>query len=59
MVWRDQDSPATDVLVDFTVPFSGGIVGLELDKLRNSQYRVAAMAGISQLQILISSEIPW
>lgn len=24
MVWRDQDPSATDVLLDFTVPFSGG-----------------------------------
>jgi hypothetical protein len=24
MVWRDQDPPVVDVLLDFTVPFSGG-----------------------------------
>ena len=35
MVWRDQDPPATDVLLDFTVPFSGGGTPayLEIDKL--------------------------
>jgi hypothetical protein len=41
MVWRDQDPPATDVLLDFTVPFSGGgsPAYLELDKLPDGRYR--------------------
>jgi hypothetical protein len=41
MVWRDQDPPATDVLLDFTVPFSGGgsPAYLEIDKLLDGQYR--------------------
>ena len=35
MVWRDQDPPATDVLLDVNLPFSGGgsPAYLELDKL--------------------------
>jgi hypothetical protein len=41
MVWRDQDPPATDVLLDVTVPFSGGgsPAYLELDKLPDCRYR--------------------
>jgi hypothetical protein len=41
MVWRDQDPPATDVLLDFTVPFSGGGTPayLEIDKLPEGLYR--------------------
>jgi hypothetical protein len=41
MVWRDQDPPATDVLLDVTVPFSGGGTPayLEIDKLANGRYR--------------------
>jgi hypothetical protein len=41
MVWRDQDPPAVDVLLDFTVPFSGGGTPayLEIDKLREGRYR--------------------
>jgi hypothetical protein len=41
MVWRDQDPPATDVLLDFTVPFSGGGTPayLEIDKLSEGLYR--------------------
>ena len=41
MVWRDQDPPATDVLLDFTMPFSGGgsPAYLELDKLPEGLYR--------------------
>jgi hypothetical protein len=42
MVWRDQDPPATDVLLDFTVPFSGGGTPayLEIDKLPEGLYWV-------------------
>jgi hypothetical protein len=41
MVWRDQDPPATDVLLDVNVPFSGGgsPAYLELDKLPDGRYR--------------------
>jgi hypothetical protein len=41
MAWRDQDPPATDVLLDVTVPFSGGgsPAYLELDKLPDRLYR--------------------
>jgi hypothetical protein len=41
MVWRDQDPPATDVLLDVNVPFSGGGLPayLELDKLPDGRYR--------------------
>ena len=41
MVWRDQHPPATDVLLDFTVPFSGGGTPayLEIDKLPEGLYR--------------------
>jgi hypothetical protein len=41
MAWRDQDPPATDVLLDFTVPFSGGGTPayLEIDKLPEGLYR--------------------
>ena len=41
MVWRDQDPPAVDVLLDFTVPFSGGgsPAYLEIDKLPEGLYR--------------------
>jgi hypothetical protein len=41
MVWREQDPPATDVLLDFTVPFSGGgsPAYLEIDKLPDGRYR--------------------
>ena len=41
MVWRDQDPPATDVLLDFTVPFSDGGTPayLEIDKLPEGLYR--------------------
>lgn len=41
MAWRDQDPPATDVLLDFTVPFSGGGTHayLEIDKLPEGLYR--------------------
>jgi hypothetical protein len=41
MAWRDQDPPATDVLLDVTVPFSGGGTPayLEIDKLANGRYR--------------------
>jgi hypothetical protein len=41
MVWRDQDPPAVDVLLDFTVPFSGGGAPayLEIDKLPEGRYR--------------------
>jgi hypothetical protein len=41
MVWRDQDPPATDVLLDVTVPFSGGgsPAYLEIDKLPDGRYR--------------------
>lgn len=41
MVWRDQDPPATDVLLDFAVPFSGGGTPayLEIDKLAEGLYR--------------------
>ena len=41
MVWRDQDPPATDVLLDFTMPFSGGgsPAYLELEKLPDGWYR--------------------
>jgi hypothetical protein len=41
MAWRDQDPPATDVLLDFTVPFSGGGTPayLEVDKLPDGLYR--------------------
>ena len=40
MVWRDQSPPATDVLLDFTVPFSGGgsPAYLEPDKLPDGLY---------------------
>ena len=35
MVWRDQDPPATDVLLDINVPYSGAgsPAYLEIDKL--------------------------
>jgi hypothetical protein len=41
MVWRDQNPPATDVLLDFNVPFSGGGTPayLEIDKLPEGLYR--------------------
>jgi hypothetical protein len=41
MVRRDQDPPATDVLLDVTVPFSGGgsPAYLEIDKLPDGRYR--------------------
>jgi hypothetical protein len=41
MIWRDQDPPAVDVLLDFTVPFSGGGTPayLEIDKLPEGRYR--------------------
>ena len=41
MVWRDQDPPATDVLSDLNVPFSGGgsPAYLEIDKLLDGRYR--------------------
>jgi hypothetical protein len=41
MVWHDQDPAATDVLLDFTVPFSGGgsPAYLEIDKLPDGRYR--------------------
>jgi hypothetical protein len=41
MVWRDQDPPAVDVLLDFTVPFSGGGTPayLEIDKLPDGRFR--------------------
>jgi hypothetical protein len=41
MVWRDQEPPATDVLLDVTVPFSGGGTPayLEIDKLLDGRYR--------------------
>jgi hypothetical protein len=41
MAWRDQDPPATDVLLDFIVPFSGGGTPayLEIDKLPEGIYR--------------------
>jgi hypothetical protein len=41
MVWREQNPPATDVLLDFVVPFSGGgsPAYLELDKLPDERYR--------------------
>jgi hypothetical protein len=47
MVWRDQDPPATDVLLDFTVPFSGGGTPayLEIDKLPEGLYRARSFAG--------------
>jgi hypothetical protein len=43
MVRRDQDPPATDVLLDVTVPFSGGgsPAYLEIDKLPDGRYRDA------------------
>jgi hypothetical protein len=41
MAWRDQDPSAVDVLLDFTVPFSGGGTPayLEIDKLPEGLYR--------------------
>jgi hypothetical protein len=41
MEWRDQDPPAIDVLLDVTVPFSGGgsPAYLEIDKLPDGRYR--------------------
>jgi hypothetical protein len=41
MVWRDQDPPAADVLLDINMPFSGGGTPayLEIDKLANGRYR--------------------
>jgi hypothetical protein len=41
MVWREQDPPATDVLLDVTVPFFGGGTPayLELDTLPEGLYR--------------------
>ena len=46
MVWRDQDPPATDVLLDFTVPFSGGGTPayLEIDKLPEGLYRARGLS---------------
>jgi hypothetical protein len=40
-VLNDQDPPATDVLLDVNVPFSGGGLPayLELDKLPDGRYR--------------------
>jgi hypothetical protein len=40
-VWREQDPPATDVLLDVTVPFSGGGTPayLEIDKLPEGRFR--------------------
>src|SRR5512144_475977 len=41
MVWRDQDPPAADVLLDVTVQVSGGgsPAYLEIDKLPDGRYR--------------------
>ena len=41
MVWRDQDPPATDVLLDVNVTFSGGgsPAYLEIDKLPDGRFR--------------------
>jgi hypothetical protein len=41
MVWRDQDPPAIDVLLDINMPFSGGGTPayLEIDKLPDGRYR--------------------
>jgi hypothetical protein len=41
MVWRDQDPPAADILLDVNVPFSGGgsPAYLEIDKLPDGRYR--------------------
>jgi hypothetical protein len=41
MVWREQDPPASDVLLDVNVPFSGGGTPayLEIDKLPDGRYR--------------------
>jgi hypothetical protein len=41
MVWRDQDPPAADVLLDVNLPFSGcgSPAYLELDKLPDGLYR--------------------
>jgi hypothetical protein len=41
MPWRDQDPPATDVLLHLNVPCSGGATParLEIDKLPDGRYR--------------------
>jgi hypothetical protein len=41
MPWRDQDPPATDVLLYLNVPCSGGgtPAALEIDKLADGRYR--------------------
>jgi hypothetical protein len=41
MVWHDQDPPAVDVLLDVSVPYSGGgsPAYLEIDKLPEGLYR--------------------
>ena len=41
MVWRDQEPPTTDVLLEFTVPFSGDGTPayLEIDKLPEGLFR--------------------
>ena len=40
MPWRDQDPPATDVLLHLNVPCTGGSPAyLEIDKLADGRYR--------------------
>jgi hypothetical protein len=53
MPWRDQEPPATDVLLHLNVPCSGGATParLELDKLPDGQYRATVGTLFEQQEI--------
>jgi hypothetical protein len=60
MAWCDQDPPATDVLLDVTVPFSGGGTPayLEIDKLPDGRYRATVGTLLDYQELCRTAHLP-
>src|SRR5512144_2372576 len=59
MVWRDQHPPASDVLLEVYVPFSGGRLParLEIDKLSDGKYRATVGTVFEHQELCRTSDL--